>query len=91
MQSVVRPRCTKFVEEVVGHEDRNRTPGDAMSWQQLAGKRVRVDGEIARVVHVDSFRIILETEPKEGVSPHRIVISQDDLVCVEAFDEPGGD
>ena len=67
------------------------TPGDAMSWLQLAGKRVRMDGEIARVVHVDSFRVILETETKEGVSPQRVVVSQDDLVGVEALDELGED
>lgn len=58
-----------------------------MSWQQLAGRRVRVDGEIARVVHVDSFRVVLVTEPRDGVSPHRVVVSQDDLIDVEALDE----
>ena len=58
-----------------------------MSWQQLAGRRVRVDGEIARVVHVDSFRVVLETEPQDGVSPRRVVVSQDDLIDVEALDE----
>jgi DNA polymerase III sliding clamp (beta) subunit (PCNA family) len=62
-----------------------------MSWQQLAGRRVRLDGEIARVVHVDSFRVILVTEPKDGVSPHRVVVPQDDLVDVETLDEPSGD
>ncbi len=62
-----------------------------MSWLQLAGKRVRMDGEIARVVHVDSFRVILETETKEGVPPQRVVVSQDDLVGVEALDELGED
>ena len=59
-----------------------------MSWQQLAGRRVRVNGEIARVVHVDSFRVVLVTEPRDGVSPHRVVVPQDDLVDVEALDEP---
>ena len=58
-----------------------------MSWQQLAGKRVRVNGEIARVVHVDSFRVVLETEPRDGASPHRVVVPQDDLVEVETLDE----
>ena len=59
-----------------------------MSWHQLAGRRVRVDGEIARVVHVDLFRVILETEPKDGASPHRVIVPQDELVDVESLDEP---
>ena len=59
-----------------------------MSWHQLAGRRVRVDGEIARVVHVDSFRVILVTEPKDGAPPHRVVVPQGDLVDVESLDEP---
>jgi hypothetical protein len=58
-----------------------------MSWQQLVGKRVRVDGEIARVVHVDSFRVVLVTELRDGVSPHRVVVPQDDLVDVQVLDE----
>ena len=62
-----------------------------MSWRQLAGRRVRVDGEIARVVHVDSFRVILVTEPKDGVSAHRVVVPQNDLVDVETLDELGED
>lgn len=62
-----------------------------MSWQNLAGRRVRVDGESARVVHVDSFRVILMTEPDDGVPPHRVVIPQDDLVDVEELDEQGED
>jgi hypothetical protein len=62
-----------------------------MSWQNLAGRRVRVDGELARVVHVDSFRVVLMTEPRGGVPPHRLVVPQDDLVEVEELDEQGED
>jgi hypothetical protein len=60
-----------------------------MSWQGLTGRRVRVDGEPARVVHVDSFRVILMTEARDGVPPHRLVVPQDDLVEVEELDEQG--
>ena len=61
--------------------------GDAVTWQGLTGRRVRVDGELARVVHVNSFRIILMTESGDGVSPHRVVLPQDDPVDVEELDE----
>ena len=62
-----------------------------MSWQGLTGRRVRVDGELVRVVHVDSFRVILMTEPGDGVPPHRMIVPQDDLVDVEELDERGED
>jgi hypothetical protein len=89
----------------MGHEDchdsdglastaprrRSRDPGDAMSWQDLTGRRIRVGGELGRVVHVDSFRVILMTEPGDGVPPHRVVVPQDDLVDVEELDEQGED
>ena len=51
-----------------------------MSWQELTGKRVVVGDEIAEVVHVDSFRVVLETEGGEGVAPHRLVVSPDDPI-----------
>jgi diadenosine tetraphosphate (Ap4A) HIT family hydrolase len=62
-----------------------------MTWQDLTGRRVRIDGEPARVVHVDSFRVILMTEPGDGAPPHRMVVPQDDLVDVEELDEQGED
>lgn len=62
-----------------------------MSWQGLTGRRVRVDGELARIVHVDSFRVILMTELGDGVPPQRVVVPQDDLVDVEELDEQGED
>jgi hypothetical protein len=58
-----------------------------MSWQDLTGRRVRVDGDVARVVHVDLFRVILETEPIDGSSPRRVVVPQDDWVKVDVLDE----
>ena len=36
-----------------------------MSWQELTGSRVRLNDTVARVVHVDSFRVVLRTEPQE--------------------------
>ena len=62
-----------------------------MSWQGLTGRRVRVDGELARVVHVDSFRVILMAEAGDGIPPHRLVVPQDDPVDVEELDERGED
>ena len=58
-----------------------------MSWQDLTGRRVRVAGEVARVVHVDLFRVVLMTEPGQGISPHRVVVPQDDWVEVDVLDE----
>ena len=57
-----------------------------MSWQDLTGRRVRVDGEVARVVHVDLFRVILLTEPEDGIPPHRVVVPRDDWVEVDVHD-----
>jgi hypothetical protein len=57
-----------------------------MSWQQLTGRRVRLDGEVARVVHVDSFRVVLVTEPTDGASPRRMVVPQDDAVELDELD-----
>ena len=62
-----------------------------MSWQDLTGKRVRVDGEITHVVHVDLFRVILMTEPGDGRAPRRLVVSQDDGLDVEVLGEQGED
>jgi len=58
-----------------------------MSWQELTGRRVRVDGEIARVVHVDSFRVVLRTEATDGASPRRLVVPQDAVVELEKLDD----
>jgi hypothetical protein len=60
-----------------------------MSWQQLTGRRVRLDGEVARVIHVDSFRVVLVTEPEGGAASHRLVVPQDDAVELEELDEQG--
>ncbi len=57
-----------------------------MSWQDLTGRRIQVDGEVARVVHVDLFRVILMTEPADGSPPHRVVVPQDDWVEVDVLD-----
>ena len=61
-----------------------------MSWQELTGSRVRVNDTVARVVHVDSFRVVLMTEPQEGAPAHRLVVSPDDEVDVEVLDERDG-
>jgi hypothetical protein len=58
-----------------------------MSWQELTGSRVRVNDIAARVVHVDSFRVVLVTEPQEDVPAHRLVVSPDDGVDIELLDE----
>jgi hypothetical protein len=60
-----------------------------MSWQELTGRRVRVDGEVARVVHVDSFRVVLLTEATDGASPRRLVVPQDEVVDLEELGEYG--
>jgi hypothetical protein len=62
-----------------------------MTWEQLTGRRVRVDGEIAHVVHVDLLRVVLMTEPREGLPAHRLVVSQDDGIDLEVLDEQGED
>jgi hypothetical protein len=94
-----------LVKEEMGHEDRYagnrlgsafgvdhlRDPGDGMTWEQLTGRRVRVDGEIAHVVHVDLLRVVLMTEPREGLPAHRLVVSQDDGIDLEVLDEQGED
>lgn len=71
--------------------DHLRDPGDGMTWEQLTGRRVRVDGEIAHVVHVDLLRVVLMTEPREGLPAHRLVVSQDDGVDLEVLDEQSED
>jgi hypothetical protein len=53
------------------------------------GKRVHVDGEIARVVHVDLLRVVLMTEPQDGDPAHRLVVSQDDWIDLQVLDEQG--
>ena len=58
-----------------------------MSWHELIGKRVRVGGEVAQVVHVDLLRVVLLTEPGDGVPPHRLVVPQDEGIEVEVLDE----
>jgi hypothetical protein len=58
-----------------------------MAWQELTGSRVRVNDTVARVVHVDSFRVVLVTEPEEGVPAHRLVVSPDEGVDIELLDE----
>ena len=58
-----------------------------MSWYELTGKRVRVEGEVAQVLHVDLLRVVLMTEARDGVAPHRVVVSQDDGVDVEVIEE----
>lgn len=58
-----------------------------MSWYELTGKRVRVGGEVAQVIHVDLLRVVLMTEAQDGVAPHRVVVSQDDGVDVEVIEE----
>lgn len=58
-----------------------------MTWQELTGSRVRVNDTVARVVHVDSFRVVLVTEPQKDVPAHRLVVSPDEGVDIELLDE----
>jgi hypothetical protein len=62
-----------------------------MSWQDLTGSRVRVNDTVARVVHVDSFRVVLMIEPMEGAPAHRLVVSPDDGVDIEVLGEQDKD
>jgi hypothetical protein len=62
-------------------------------WQKLTGTRVCYQGEVARLVHADSFRIVLETEAD---APQRIAVSEHDWAGVTVLDPdhdatPAGD
>ena len=52
-------------------------------WQKLTGTRVCYQGEVARLVHADSFRIVLETEAD---TPERIAVSEHDWAGVTILD-----
>ena len=52
-------------------------------WQKLTGTRVCYQGEVARLVHADSFRIVLETE---AATPKRIAVAEDDWAGVTLVD-----
>jgi hypothetical protein len=52
-------------------------------WRKLVGSRVLYRGEVTRLVHADSFRIVLETEI--GV-PRRIVVAEHDWPSVTVCD-----
>jgi len=58
-----------------------------MSWQELVGKSVRVGNEVAEVLHVDAFRVVLQTEPQEGRASRRLVVSPDEPLDVGLSDE----
>ena len=62
-----------------------------MSWYELTGKRVRVGSDVGQVVHVDLLRVVLMTEPQDGVPSRRLVVSQDDGVDIEVLDDEGAD
>ena len=52
-------------------------------WHKLTGTRVCYQGEVARLVHADSFRIVLETEAD---TPERIAVSEHDWAGVTILD-----
>lgn len=58
-----------------------------MSWQDLTGKRISVNGEVGRVVHVDLLRVVLRTEAQDGVPARRLVVSPDEELEVEVLDD----
>jgi len=58
-----------------------------MSWYELVGKKVRLDNEDAEVLHVDTFRVVLQTEPHEGRPSRRLVVSPDEPFDVRLSDE----
>jgi hypothetical protein len=60
-----------------------------MGWQELTGRRVRVSDELAQVVHVDAFRIVLQSMPRAGETPHRLVVSPDESLDFELPEEQG--
>lgn len=69
-----------------GRGRRAFAPG-GLSRNELTGKRVRVGGEVAQVLHVDLLRVVLMTEAQDGVAPHRVVVSQDDGIDVGVIEE----
>ena len=57
-----------------------------MSWHELVGKNVRVGDEVAEVLHVDTFRVVLQTEPHDGEASRRLVVSPDEPLDVGPSD-----
>jgi hypothetical protein len=60
-----------------------------MGWQELIGKRVCVGNEHAEVIHVDAFRIVLQTVPGAGETARRLVVSPDEQLDFELPEEQG--
>jgi len=60
-----------------------------VGWQELTGKHVCVSDELVEVVHVDAFRVVMQTVPRAGGASLRLVISPDEVIDFKLPEEQG--